>query len=94
MSDSEIPLIARAVPSSVRVSIPLEIIRKNEYRAGDKIAVRIEGDNGEAVEFTARVRRYGVQYMFTIPARIWPFIRDLGYDTNEVIPMDLTRPSP
>ncbi len=92
MNDEEVILIPRAVPSSVRVTIPLEIIRKNGYKTGDLITVRIEGENGAAVKFGARVRKYGIQYMFTIPARVWPYVRDLGYDTGEAVPMDITRP--
>lgn len=95
MNGDSFPLIARNVSvSSVRVTIPLEIVRRNDFKPGDKLAVRIEsttpGDT-EAVEFTATVRKFGVQYMFTIPAHIWPFVCALGFESGDAIPMDLSR---
>lgn len=93
--ETSLPLIARSVSvSSVRVTIPLEIVRKNEFKAGDKIAVRISGvdvTGADYVEFTATIRKFGVQYMFTIPAHAWPFVCDLGYSSGEAIPMNVTR---
>lgn len=91
------PLIPRLINmSSVRVVIPLSVVRANDYKPGDLLAVRISSDTPgvDYVEFTATVRKYGIQYMFTIPATVWPFVCNLGYDTGEAVPMELSRPSP
>lgn len=92
MSDEEVPLIARIINlSSVRVTVPVEIIRANGYKAGDKVAVRISDENGEAVEFSAYIRKFGVQYMFTIPAHVWPYVCNMGYGVGDAIPMSIER---
>lgn len=98
MNDGESwPLIARSVSvSSVRVTIPAIIVKARGYRSGDKVRVTIESGDPAIVnvEFDATIRKMGVQTYFTVPASAWPLICDMGYESNDAIPMSITRPSP